>query len=109
MKLSRRQLRSLIKEAIEDLGYFDQGAVSTALRMFPTSPEDHRQAMKNFINNTLDITSDKLNAIKNLKPSQKKDLTDALDAYDNNKHELYKDIHSLIRKFEEKLKEFKII
>ena len=61
MKITRNQLRSLIKEAISDLDYFDQGKVFAALKAIPAA---HRKKVENFLNNTLKITADRFNKIE---------------------------------------------
>lgn len=61
MKITRRQLRQLIIESIEDLDFFDQGKVFTALK---TLPADHRAKVEDFLNNVLKITADEFNRIE---------------------------------------------
>jgi selenocysteine lyase/cysteine desulfurase len=61
MKLTRKYLRKLINEAIEDLGRYDQSKVAMALA---TLPGHHQEMVKLFLNDTLEITADEFNAIE---------------------------------------------
>lgn len=61
MKLTRKQLRKLINEAIEDLGRYDQSKVYVALA---TLPGHHQEKVKSFLNDTLAITAAEFNEIE---------------------------------------------
>ena len=56
-----KDLDGWIKLCNEDLDFFDQGKVFTALK---TLPADHRAKVEDFLNNVLKITADEFNRIE---------------------------------------------
>ena len=107
MKITRRQIRKLIREytgneptnneGIDDLDWSDKGKVAIALSSLAP---DHRKVVENFLNNTLNITAEEFNKIE-ADDELIGDIEDAVGVYrDDN------DIGSLIDQMKVLLSEY---